>query len=83
LHQPATKLLDGLLGAVFGFRFDKSEPTRASRFAIHRDTDAANLDLLGLENLLQLLLIHVVGEVPYEKARSHGLLPSLLLSRCS
>jgi hypothetical protein len=66
LHQPAGQLFDGLLGASFGLRFDESEPTRAPRFAIHRDADTANLDLLGLENLFQLLFVDVVGEVPYE-----------------
>jgi hypothetical protein len=82
LHQPAAQLLDGLLGTGFGFGFDESEATRAPGFAIHRDADTANLDLLGLEDLFQLLLVDVVGEVSYEKARSHVLLPSLLLSRC-
>jgi hypothetical protein len=66
LHQPSAQLLDGLLGTSFGFGFDESEPTRASGFAIHRDADTANLDLLGLEYLFQLLLVDVVGEVPYE-----------------
>jgi hypothetical protein len=51
LHQPAGQLLDRLLGANFGFGFDESEPPRAPGFAIHRDADTANLDLLRLENL--------------------------------
>ena len=82
LHKLPTQLLDGLLGAIFGFRFDEGETTRASGVAIDRDTNAAYLDFLRLENPRQFLLVDVVGEVPYEKARSHELLPLLLLSRC-
>jgi hypothetical protein len=82
LHEPAAQFLDGLLGAILRLGLDESETTRSSRLAIHRDANTANLDILGLEDLFQLLLVDVVGEVPYEKARSHVLLPSLLLSRC-
>jgi hypothetical protein len=83
LHQPSSQLLDGQLSAGFGFGFDESETARAPGFAIHRDPDTANLDLLRLENLFQLLFVNVVGEVPYEKARSHKLLPLLLSSQGS
>jgi hypothetical protein len=83
LHKPAAKFFDGLLGALVGFGFDESETTRTLRVPVKRNANAAHYDVLGLENLFQLLLVDVVREVPYEKARSHELLSSLLLSRCS
>jgi hypothetical protein len=46
LNQATAQLLDGLLGSVLGGGFDEGEPSRPSGVAIHRDADAANLDLL-------------------------------------
>ncbi len=81
LHEPAAKFLDGLLGALIGFGFDESETAWSLRVPVKRNADAAHDDILGKENLFQFLLVDVVGEVSYEKARSHELLSSLLLSR--
>jgi hypothetical protein len=84
--QATGQLLDGRLRARFGLGFDEGEAARPPGFAIHRDADAANLDLLGLEGLPQLLFVDVVGEIPYEKARSHRLPASVLdlaASMCS
>jgi hypothetical protein len=75
LHKPAAKFLDGLFRALVGFGFDESEAAWPLGVPVKRNADAAHDDVLRKENLFQFLLVDVVGEVPYEKARSHELLP--------
>jgi hypothetical protein len=83
LHQPAAQLFNRLLRPGFGLGLDESKAARTTGLPIHGHADAADFDLLREKDLFQLLLVDVVGEVPYEKARSHKLLPLLLSSHCS
>jgi hypothetical protein len=71
LNQATAELFDRLLGTVVGCRFNKSETARAAGFALAGHADTADLNTLAGEGLLQLQLGDVVGEVAYEKARSH------------
>jgi hypothetical protein len=71
LNQVTAEFFDGLLGTVVGCRFNKGETARAASFALAGHSDTADLNTLAGEGLLQFQLGDVVGEVAYEKARSH------------
>ena len=64
--DPTTELLDGQFRSFVAVRLDEGEAARPSRVAIHRDADAADLDLFGLESLPQFLLGHTVREIPHK-----------------
>jgi hypothetical protein len=60
-----------LLGAIVRHGLDEGEATRTSSLTIEGDTNAANLDPLAGERLLELLLVDVIRKVADEKAGTH------------
>jgi hypothetical protein len=71
LQDASRKLLDRSLGPVVGGGLHEGEPPWTARFAIERDADASQLDLLAGERLPQLLLGDVVRKITNEKSGTH------------
>jgi len=71
LQDAPGELLDRSFGAVVGGGLHEGEPAWTAGFAIERNTDTPQLDLLAGERLPQLLLGDVVRKITNEKSGTH------------